>query len=85
MNHGPVTFALHLDIMSVDDKYFLEYADPRTHKSMVLDEQRVLAYKAAIEQANMRDKGIPDSSRLLDCRRLCYIITSRTIYNQSHL
>lgn len=44
---------------ALDDAYFSEYADPRTHKSMVLDDQRVLAYREAIFRC-VRDKTVLD-------------------------
>jgi predicted RNA methylase len=44
---------------SVDRQFFEEYTDPRTHKSMVLDVDRVEAYRAAIE-AECRGKVVLD-------------------------
>ena len=45
---------------ALDDAYFAEYADPRTHKSMLLDDQRVLAYQRAINDALLAGKDVLD-------------------------
>ena len=45
---------------ALDDAYFAEYADPRTHKSMLLDDQRVLAYARAINDGSLAGQTVLD-------------------------
>ena len=44
-----------------DAAYFQEYSDPRTHKSMVCDVDRVKAYKDAIFASDIRNKVVLDA------------------------
>lgn len=48
------------DSNTVDQMYYEEYCDPRTHKSMILDDQRVLAYQLAIQNCGMKGKVVLD-------------------------